>query len=130
MRCIIAHVARVIVLLCCVVIMAQAWSLYDATGRAGYTKHHDPERAEQTRSAEGDGLADLFEEETGAEPIETIPNEFQFGLAPSAYPWAILDKHHASLLSTAGPAALIALITLGSWFLPTKRTGEETADDA
>ncbi len=111
MRRIAKSVAWAIVLLCGLAVCAQAVVLWRATRIEGFTftRYHDEQRAarEEEREA-GDGLADLFaetglEDNTGA--IETVPNRFMLGLLPGGS-----DKHAISVLTLAGPGAVVAFI--------------------
>lgn len=102
-------VLHALILLASLVVIAMAMVLWDATGRAGYTKYFDPERAAATQEAEeSDSIGDLFGE-AGAEveSVDRIKNRFEFGLAPSGP-----DKHIASVATIAGPAAFAALLSL------------------
>ena len=95
-----------------VAVAAQALVLWSATGRAAWTRYHDPERAAAEAEAAEGSLADLFED-TGVHDdaggaLETLPNAFALGLLPSGP-----DRHAISVLTLAGPGALIALWSLG-----------------
>jgi hypothetical protein len=93
-------------------VCAQAIVLWRATRIEGYTftRYHDEERALLDAQAQGESLADLFaetglEDNTGA--IEDIPNRFMLGLLPGGS-----GKHAISVLTLAGPGALISVIAL------------------
>ena len=121
-------ILRLLILLACAAVALQTVVLWSATGRAAFTRHFDEGRAQREAGAPGESLADLFEG-TGlnddAGEIETTPNRFALGLLPSTYPWAVWDKHFASVATIAGPAAFIALLTL--W--PRRRGARRAAGD-
>ncbi|TVQ30453.1 MAG: hypothetical protein EA376_13000 [Phycisphaeraceae bacterium] len=104
---------RTLILLFSLALIIQAFLLWNGTGRAAWTRYHNPVLA----PAPGDddnGFADLFagtglDDERG--PLEANDNRFALGLFPSTYPWALWDRHIVSFATLAGPAALIALIT-------------------
>ena len=105
-----ASLAWVIVLICGLSVCAQAIVLWRETRIEGFTftRYHDAERAAREASAEGESLADLFadtgiEDHTGA--VTTVPNQFMLGLLPGGS-----DKHAISVLTVAGPGALVSLI--------------------
>lgn len=97
-------IARTAALACCALIAWQAALLWDGTGRAGFTRFHDPQRDG------GSGVAaDLFagtglEDETGE--LEQTPNSTALGALPSAYPWQLTDRHFVSMATLVVPAAL------------------------
>ena len=98
-------------------VIVESFVLWNATNRDMFTRYHDPERAE--RDSNDQGLTDLFgdgnsADDVGASAIPPVPNQFRLGLLPSTYPWQLTDKHLVSLLTLAGPAALIAMLTLGA----------------
>ncbi len=105
-------IARLVIIACCAIVVALSLVLWNATGRAGFTRYFDAARFERDRAAAAGGVADLFEGTgvtDGAKPMEGAPNSFALGLAPSAGP---LDKGFASVATIAGPAALAALLSL------------------
>lgn len=90
----------------------QALALWNATGRAAWTRYHDAERAAAEAAASEGSLADLFED-TGVHDdaggaLEALPNAFALGLLPSGP-----DRHAISVLTLAGPGALIAMWSVG-----------------
>ncbi len=108
----IGALARAISLVCCAAVVALTLVVWNATGRAGFTRYFDAARFERDRAAAAGSVADLFEGTgvtDGAKPMEGAPNSFALGLAPSAGP---LDKGFASVATIAGPAALAALLSL------------------
>ncbi|MBL0921095.1 MAG: hypothetical protein IBJ10_03085 [Phycisphaerales bacterium] len=93
-------------------IAAQSVMLWNATGRAAWTRFYDAERAAEEAAAAGGSLADLFEgtgihDDAGGAP-EALPNGFALGLLPSGP-----DHHAISVLTLAGPGALIVLWSFG-----------------
>lgn len=97
--------SRIAVLGGALVIIAMTLVLWSATGKAGFTKYHDPERAQREEAAAQDSFEDLFAE-AGAE-IESMPevtNRFELGLLPGGP-----GKGLPSVLTIAGPAAVLAL---------------------
>ncbi|MEC9374206.1 MAG: hypothetical protein VYC34_10200 [Planctomycetota bacterium] len=110
--------ARLINLLCALAIIGLSFWLWSATGRAGYTKYFDADRAQRDQQAASeDSIADLFEE-AGAdvEPPAPLENRFQFGLAPIG-----IDRHLVSVTTIAGPAAVVALISVAGLLVPGKK---------
>jgi hypothetical protein len=110
MKRIAKSVAWAIVLLCGLAVCAQAVMLWHATRIEGFTftRYHDEERAAREDDSAGAALADLFEgtgieDNTGA--VEAVPNRFMLGLLPGGS-----DKHAISVLTLAGPGALVSLI--------------------
>jgi len=115
------QIARVVILLCCLLIVGLAAMLWNATGRAGYTKYFDAERAQRMAEADAEeSLGDVFEEAgTGVAPPEPLKNRFELGMLPgSPNP---IDKHFVSLATIAGPAAVAAVVTLGLMLLDPKK---------
>jgi len=94
---------RLIVIVCCALIVSLTLMLWDATGRAGYTRFHDPERAQREAEARSESLEDLFAD-TGIETLPAMENRTRLGLAPSGF-----DAHLASVITIAGPAMVIGL---------------------
>lgn len=95
-----------------VAVAAQALVLWNATGRAAWTRYHDAARAAEEAAARGGSLADLFEDtgvhdDAGGAP-EALPNAFALGMLPSGP-----DRHAVSVLTLAGPGAVVALWSLG-----------------
>ena len=109
---------RLVVLGCMLVIIALTLLLWDATGRAGYTKLHDAERAERDAKAAEGSMEDLFAE-TGIGTLPALENRFQLGLAPSG-PGA----HAAAVLTIAGPASVVAAGSIVSFALLVRRRPE------
>lgn len=112
MRRTIKAVGWAVVLLCSLAVCAQAVALWRATRieNMTFTRYFDPARAEREASDQGEGLADLFadtglEDNTGA--IETVPNRFMLGLLPAGP-----GRHAISVLTLAGPGAVIAAISV------------------
>ncbi|MCB9838321.1 MAG: hypothetical protein H6813_03200 [Phycisphaeraceae bacterium] len=104
------------------VVVALTLLLWDATGRAGWTKFHDPDRAQRDAQAAEGSLEDLFAD-AGIEGLPELENRFQLGLAPSG-----VGEHAASVLTIAGPAALVGLGSLASLAGMLRRGGRgETA---
>lgn len=104
-------IARLVIVMCCLAVMAEAAVLWRATGAEGYTKYPKPAEAQSAETSDEDaGLSELFAD-TGLEDahgeLEELPNKFALGLAPSG-----ADKHIVSLLTLAGPAGVAALLTL------------------
>jgi len=103
---------RLFALILGVAIVLQTLALWDATGRAAWTRFHDAERAAAEAAAQGGSLADLFEgtgvHDDAGGALEALPNAFALGLLPSGP-----DRHAVSVLTLAGPGALIALWSFG-----------------
>lgn len=111
----IRAIFRLLAVACCLAVAALAFLLWDATGRAGYTRYPDPARAASDKKAAEQSLGDLFEGSglnEGSGRLATIPNDFALGLAPSGP-----GKHAVSLATIAGPALAAGLYIL----LPTRR---------
>jgi hypothetical protein len=105
-------VAWAIVLVSGLAVCAQAVVLWRATRIEGFTftRYHDEDRAARENERAGDDLSDLFaetglEDNTGA--VEAVPNRFMLGLLPGGS-----DKHAISVLTLAGPGALVSVIAL------------------
>ena len=102
----------------CAAILLQALWLWSETGRAGFTKYHDPARpSESAQSA--DPLDDILaqsgiEDDTG--PMTVRPNRFQLGLLPGG-----ADRHALSVLTVGGPAVVVGLWLLAGAILPTRK---------
>lgn len=106
---------RVAAALCCFAPAGLALVVWDATGRAGWTRYHDPARAERDRAAASEGLGGLFDGSglnEGRGELAKVPNDFALGLGPSGP-----GKHAASVATIAGPALLAGFYTL----LPNRR---------
>lgn len=106
-------VARIVAFGCCALVAWQAFLLWSATGRAGFTRYHDAARAAE--EAASGGVADLFEgtgleDETGS--LEEVPNDTALGALPGAYPWMVHDRHFVSLATLGVPAALAGALIL------------------
>lgn len=100
------------------VVIAMTLLLWSSTGRAGYTKYHDPARAQRDAQAQEGSLEDLFSD-AGIEALPEVPNEFQLGLLPSG-----AGKHAVSALTIAGPAALVGLGSIVSIIRRLPRAGQ------
>ncbi len=101
------------ILLCCALMAAQGVLLWEATGRAGYTRFEDAERA--AREASGASTADLFANTgltDGDVRVARVPNGFALGLLPSTYPWRVWDPHVASVSTIVAPAFLVSVAAL------------------
>ncbi len=113
------------VLTCLALVAGEAVWLWCATGRAVFTRYHDPER-EKAESA--GGLAELFEgtgleEETG--PLETVPNRFTLGLLPSGG-----DRHIISVATLSAPLLLAVVLLTIEWVLHRRSRRRTSADSA
>jgi hypothetical protein len=104
-------------ILCAAVVLQTLW-LWSETGRAGFTKFHDPSvpvGAVQSSDPLDDILAQSgIEDDTG--PMPERPNRFQLGLLPGG-----ADRHAMSVLTIGGPAALAGAWLLVSALLPCQR---------
>lgn len=103
-----------VALLCSLVVIGLSLALWNATGRAGFTRYFDAARAASDAQAARGSMADLFEGTgvtQGSKPMESAPNGFALGLAPGGMP---TDKRFVSVLTLAGPALLAGLISLCS----------------
>ena len=119
---------RLVVLVCAVMVIAMTMLLWSATGKAGYTRFFDPQRAQRDAQAAQGSIEDLFAD-AGAE-IEALPeveNRFALGLAPSGP-----GKHLVSVITIAGPALVIAIGSLASLGILVRRRSDasESADTA
>lgn len=94
---------QIAVLACALLIITMTLLLWSETGRAGYTRFHDAERAHRDAQAATGSLEDLFED-TGIESLAAVENRFMLGLAPSGS-----GAYAASVATIAGPALVIAL---------------------
>ena len=106
---------RLLAVACCLAVAGLAFLLWDATGRAGYTRYPDPARAAREKQGSEQGLGDLFEGSglnDSAGKLATIPNDFALGVAPSGP-----GKHAVSFVTIAGPALAAACYIL----LPARR---------
>ncbi|MCO6435591.1 MAG: hypothetical protein J5J06_00710 [Phycisphaerae bacterium] len=105
----------------CLLVIAQAVVLWSATGRAAFTRYHDPKRAVDQAGATSarDIFADTgLEDETG--PMEKLPNQFTLGLLPSGP-----DRHMVSLATLSLPPGLALLIlAIGPLFRKKPRQAE------
>ena len=114
----IKSLVRPAVVFLCLFVIVESLVLWSATNRDPFTRYHDAERAE--RDSNDQGLADLFgdsssaADDTATSSLPPVPNQFRLGLLPSTYPWRIMDKHLVSVLTLAGPAAFIIVLTLGA----------------
>jgi hypothetical protein len=104
--------SRVVVIACAGAIALQAVTLWRETRieNLTFTRYYDPARDGASSREPGGGLSDLFagtglEDNTGT--METIPNRFMLGLLPAGP-----GRDAISVLTLAGPAALIALLAL------------------
>jgi len=125
-RRIAAVFAWLIVLACGLAVCAQAVALWRATRIEGltFTRYHDPARDADAPAA-GDSLADFLaetglEDETGS--IEAAPNRFMLGLLPGGP-----GKHAISVLTLAGPGAVVSLVALGGLALAFRRSSTRAA---
>lgn len=112
--------SKLLILASCVLVVALTLVVWRSTGRAGFTRLHDPARAERDRHAAAGSVADLFEGTgvaEGAKPLEGAPNDFALGLLPGGGP---MDARFASVATIAGPAALAGVISLCGFFLGRK----------
>lgn len=114
---------------CALALCVQTVMLWHATRieHMTFTRYHDPDRAAREAEASEESLADLFEgtgieDNTGA--LETVPNRFMLGLLPGGS-----GKHAISVLTLAGPAGLIALVSLVG-LLASLRRSSPSADRA
>lgn len=103
---------RIVIVLCCTAVIAQAFILYAATGRRAFTRYPSPELARMHE--EQGSLTSLFESPSGfdspsgSEGPRLIANDFTFGLLPSP-----AFSHEAlSVTTVAGPALLAALLAM------------------
>lgn len=114
----IKSLIRPAVVVLCLFVIVESLVLWNATNRDPFTRYYDADRAE--RDSNDQGLADLFGDasdaasDSAASALPPVPNQFRLGLLPSTYPWQILDKHLVSVLTLAGPAAFIIVLTLGA----------------
>lgn len=114
----IKSLVRPAVVFLCLFVIVESFVLWNATNRDPFTRYHDAERAE--RDSNDQGLTDLFGDSSSAaesaatSALPSVPNQFRLGLLPSTYPWMILDKHLVSVLTLAGPAAFVIVLTLGA----------------
>lgn len=103
-------IARWVVILACFGVAAEAYLLWSATGRAGFTRYHDADRAAREAAAKDKSLGDLFEgpglEDTTG-PMQSPPNGFALGLLPSGG-----GEHLVSLVTLAGPALVAGVLAL------------------
>jgi hypothetical protein len=102
---------RLIIGLLCLLVAGQAFLLWSATGKAVFTRYHNPDR-DQAATTPSDSARDLFEQ-TGLEddtgPIQELPNRFMLGLFPSGP-----DRHFVSLATLTAPLLLaLAILWLG-----------------
>lgn len=106
---------RLTALGCALVIIALTLLLWSATGRAGYTRFYDAERAQREAEAAEGSMEDLFAD-TGIGTLPELENRFRFGLAPSGS-----GAHAASVVTIAGPATVVALGSMVSMVVFLKR---------
>jgi len=98
---------RLVVLGCCAVIITVTLALWSATGKAGYTKYYDADRAQRDAEAAQGSMEDLFAD-TGIETLPEVENRFTLGLAPSGKTL----RETASVATIAGPAIVVGLGSL------------------
>ncbi|MFG0274394.1 MAG: hypothetical protein ACF8QF_05005 [Phycisphaerales bacterium] len=110
------RVARFLIVLVCLVITMQAFVLWDATGRRGFTRFRIAEPAAQSPEQPNQDALDALLAESGLEdrtgPMPHRDNAFALGLLPGGF-----DAHAVSVLTLAGPALLGAVLAL----LPARR---------
>lgn len=97
---------RLVILLMSAVVVAQVFTVWAATGRAGYTRYFDPERAQ--REQQTDHLADLFENtglQEGMDKLADVPNRFMLGIAPSGS-----GKYAVSVVTLVSPVVVMVMI--------------------
>ena len=98
-----------------VVLIVQPLLLWNATGRATFTRYVNEARAAaEAQSAQSD-VASLFDNtgvNDGFETIELEPNRFALGLLPSTYPHRIWDRDLVSVLTIAGPGAIVLFVSI------------------
>lgn len=128
-----ANLSRVLVLLLCAAVIEQTLVLWQATGASLFTYHHDPERAAKDRQT--NDLANLFADagQESSQAIPPPPNRFMLGLLPSLPPdraWRVWDKDMVSVVTLAGPAAAIALLTLVDWAAARRKARRQSSRDA
>ena len=117
----IKSLVRPAVVVLCLFVIVESLVLWNATNRDPFTRYHDVERAE--RDSNNQGLTDLFGDSSSAadttatSSLPPVPNQFRLGLLPSTYPWKLADKHLVSVLTLAGPAAFVIVLTLGAALL-------------
>jgi len=97
---------RIVIVLCCTAVIAQAFILYAATGRRAFTRYPSPELAKMHE--EQGSLTSLFDSPSGSEGPPLIANDFTFGLLPSP----ALSPEALSVTTIAGPALLAALLAM------------------
>ena len=103
---------RIVIVLCCTAVIAQAFILYAATGRRAFTRYPSPELAKMHE--EQGSLTSLFDSPSGSgtpsgsEGPPLIANDFTFGLLPSP----ALSPEALSVSTIAGPALLAALLAM------------------
>ena len=106
-------VTRLIVLVCSIVIVVQAFALCAATGWRALTRFP---QEEIRQSSESTGLDTLFSGtglNDGKPPAPRLASQFTFGLLPTP----ALTPEAVSVTTVAGPAILMGLIAL----LPRRR---------
>jgi hypothetical protein len=103
-------VPRAAIVLCSVIVVAQAFALWGQTGRAGLTRFHDPERAARDRQTIANNAILDGPGAVPAEPVAESPNTFALGLLPFG-----LNRHALSVASLAAPAVLAAIVALIPW---------------
>ncbi len=117
---------RILIVACSLLIVAQALALCAATGWRTFTRFPQPEIEEMNRST---GLYALFEG-TGAfdnsPAAPNLDNRFALGLIP--YP--AFGVEAISVLTVAGPAALVALAALLARRRANPRSGPQPSTSA
>lgn len=118
-------IARWVVIIACFATAAEAYLLWSATGRAGFTRYHDAARAQREALARERSVGELFEG-TGLEdktgPMERVENKFALGLLPSGG-----GAHLVSLVTLAGPALLAGVLALVQPLLVKRKTAHRAA---
>ena len=113
---------RLAALACMAEIIALTMLLWSATGRAGYTRFYDAERAEREAQAAEGSMEELFAD-TGIGELPELENRFRLGLAPSGF-----GAHAASVLTIAGPASVVALGSMVSLALSLRKKAASTGE--
>ena len=99
-------------------LIVQSLALWDSTGRAMFTRYVNEERAAAEAQAAQSDVASLFDDaglNEGFESIELPPNHFALGLLPATYPWRVWDRDLFSVMTVAGPGALLIVFALLPW---------------
>jgi hypothetical protein len=113
--------ARILIVLCSALLVAQSLMLCAATGWRSFTRFPD-DGLRQMHDQEG-SLSSLFPTASDQEPPRLIANEFSFGLLPSP----TLSAEAVSVATVGGPALLAGLVALISGRRPGHRSSKENA---